>query len=180
MKRRATLAEKLSEIFGLATVEQVVAEYPCWLCRSVLLQGYLYLTSGHLCFYAYLKVKEGQSIRSGTLSKRASRTRMYQKYWFILKDDVLSWYHSSTDPYFPVDQIDLHYVVAVESSENNPQHFKVQTSSKRYHFSAESQVNQQEWVKALKKVAFRAQNDGESVKVGLAVTSVTLRQLFRR
>ena len=37
------------------------AEYPCWLFRSILLQGYLYITAGHLCFYAYLAQKEVSS-----------------------------------------------------------------------------------------------------------------------
>jgi hypothetical protein len=32
-------------------------EYPCWLLQSVLLQGYLYITAKHICFYAYLPKK---------------------------------------------------------------------------------------------------------------------------
>jgi sterol 3beta-glucosyltransferase len=98
------------------------AEYPCWLFRSILLQGYLYITAGHLCFYAYLAQKEvslpfsiagdirrfftdaprfvwrtvqGATIRSGSLSVRGSKTRRYHKHWLILKDNILSWYPSS-------------------------------------------------------------------------------------
>lgn len=166
-KRRATLAEKLQEVFGLAEVEEVLAEYPAWLFRSVLLQGFLYLTTGHLCFYAYLNSKEGQNVRSGTMTKRNSRTRLYQKFWFVLKDDVLSWYPSSTDPYFPVGQIDMHYVIAVEPSSKHPQCFKVSTGSKTYRFNCESVQNQHEWIKTLRKTVFKAQNQGESVKVGI-------------
>jgi hypothetical protein len=57
-ERRAVLAGMLKDIFGLQDVEDVVAEMPCWLFRSVLLQGYLYLTTGHICFYAYVRNKE--------------------------------------------------------------------------------------------------------------------------
>lgn len=32
-------------------------EYPCWLLQSVLLQGYMYITLNHICFYAYLPKK---------------------------------------------------------------------------------------------------------------------------
>jgi hypothetical protein len=32
-------------------------EYPCWLLKSVLLQGYMYITTKHICFYAYLPRK---------------------------------------------------------------------------------------------------------------------------
>lgn len=32
-------------------------EYPCWLLKTVLLQGYMYVTTNHLCFYAYLPKK---------------------------------------------------------------------------------------------------------------------------
>ena len=34
-----------------------VVEYPCWLLQSVLLQGYMYITDKHICFYAYLPKK---------------------------------------------------------------------------------------------------------------------------
>ena len=163
--RRATLAEKLREVFMLAEPEEVLAEYPCWLFRTILIQGFLYLTEGHLCFYAYLKGKEGQTVRSGAISKRSSSTRRYRKYWFVLKDDVLSWYPSSSDPYFPIEQIDMHYVTSVEPSLAHKDHFKMVTPRKKYHFATESSVSQQEWVKALRKVVFKSQNEGESVKV---------------
>lgn len=57
-ERRAQLAAMLEDVFSLHQTEDVVAELPCWLFRSVLLQGYLYLTTGHLCFYAYVRSKE--------------------------------------------------------------------------------------------------------------------------
>lgn len=45
-------------------------------------------------------------------------------------------------------------------------HFKVSTADKKWHFSADSEASRDEWVKTIKKVVFRCQNEGESVKVG--------------
>ncbi|GAA5879316.1 hypothetical protein JCM16303_003163 [Sporobolomyces ruberrimus] len=171
MGRRLKLAEKLMDVFGLEEVEDVVAEFPCWLFRSVLLQGYLYLTTGHVCFYAYLSQREGTTVRSGSLSVR-SKARRYNKHWFILKDSILSWYPSSTDPYFPDGHVDLHYCIAVEPSSHNRHHFKVTTNHKRWHFSADSEASRDEWVKTIKKVVFRCQNEGESVKIAIPLETI--------
>ena len=68
------LVTRLMEIFGFEKPEEVisggrniifylffiadfVSEYPCWLLQSVLLQGYMYITEHHICFYAYLPKK---------------------------------------------------------------------------------------------------------------------------
>lgn len=163
--RRAILAQKLQEVFKLPSAEAVLAEYPSWLFRSILLQGFLYLTERHLCFYAYLRGKEGQVIRSGTMYRRFPKSIMQSKYWFILKDDVLSWYSSSANPYFPVDHIPLHYVTSIEPSPTHADRFKIITPHKVYRFATESAKSQQEWIKILRKVAFRSQSAEESVKV---------------
>lgn len=170
--RRITLAEKLREIFSLEKPEPIIGEYQCWLLRTVLLQGFLYVTAGHLCFYAYLQGKEGLTTRSGSLSKRSSKTRLYYRLWFVLKDNVLSWYPSSKDPYFPIDQIDMHYVTSIDLSTSNPAQFSVRTSKKRYHFSCESQLSATEWVRVLKKTAFKAQNQGESVRIAIPLETI--------
>ncbi|KAF9417014.1 Sterol 3-beta-glucosyltransferase [Podila epigama] len=54
VRDRKTVAEKLQAAFGYPELEEFIAEYPCWLARSVLLPGYMYLTSNHICFYANL------------------------------------------------------------------------------------------------------------------------------
>lgn len=51
------LARRLQEIFGFDEPETVIEEYPCWLLQSVLIQGFLYITAAHVCFYAYLPKK---------------------------------------------------------------------------------------------------------------------------
>ena len=52
----------------------------------------------------------------------------------------------------------------VENSKNKD-HFKVSTADKKWHFSADSEASRDEWVRTIKKVVFRCQNEGESVKV---------------
>lgn len=71
---KSSLVIRLKEIFGFVTAEEVISgllsmtivvyqladkilEYPCWLLQSVLLQGYMYITQHHICFYAYLPKK---------------------------------------------------------------------------------------------------------------------------
>lgn len=51
------LARRLMDIFEFDEPERVIDEYPCWLLQSVLLQGFLYITAKHICFYAYLPKK---------------------------------------------------------------------------------------------------------------------------
>lgn len=52
-----TLAKRIQQIFEFEQVEEVISEYPCWLLQSILLQGYMYITQKHICFYAYLPKK---------------------------------------------------------------------------------------------------------------------------
>ncbi len=73
--RSVSLATRLMEIFAFDRPEEVIsgrasntalaslflantpAEYPCWLLQSVLLQGYMYITQKHICFFGYLPKK---------------------------------------------------------------------------------------------------------------------------
>ncbi|KZP00758.1 glycosyltransferase family 1 protein [Calocera viscosa TUFC12733] len=165
LQRRGKLAQKLRDVFGLDDIEEVLAEMPCWLLRSILLQGYMYLTNAHLCFFAHLPTDEDQVLKSGTLSKRGSRTKRWNKYWFILKNDVLSWYQSSADPYFPHGNLDLRYAVTCEPV--GERGFRIRTNQRNVNLMADSVPSREEWVKAVRKVMFRAQNTGESVKIAI-------------
>lgn len=69
------LAKRLRAIFEFDSPEEVIEgkipallaflretdleflEYPCWLLQHVLLQGYMYITTRHIAFYAYLPKK---------------------------------------------------------------------------------------------------------------------------
>lgn len=53
----ATLAQRIRQIFEFEDIEEVISEYPCWLLQSILLQGYMYITQKHICFYAYIPKK---------------------------------------------------------------------------------------------------------------------------
>ncbi|KAG8901744.1 Sterol 3-beta-glucosyltransferase [Tulasnella sp. 408] len=155
MKRKARLAEKLREVFGLREVEEVIAEMPCWLLRSVLLQGYMYLTSGHLCFFAHMPAREGLSRRKPQ-EQRGGRS---------IDIDL-----SEKDPYFPHGNVDLRYAITCEAE--GERDFKLRTNQKTLHLQADSIPSRDEWVKAIKKVIFKAQNHGDSVKISLPFSAI--------
>ncbi|OAA81945.1 UDP-glucose:sterol glycosyltransferase [Akanthomyces lecanii RCEF 1005] len=168
------LARRLMEIFGFSEPEQVIQEYPCWLLQSVLLQGFLYITSRHICFYAYLPKKENIVAKSGYLSKSGKRNPKYNRYWFRLKGDVLSYYRDATNLYFPHGQIDLRFGISasVADKDKDGLHFEVVTNQRTYNFRADSAPSAKEWVKSLQRVIFRSHNDGDSVKISLPIENI--------
>ena len=168
------LATRLMEIFGFQKPETVVAEYPCWLLQSVLLQGYLYITRYHICFYAYLPKKSNTVAKNGYLSKKGRSNGRYNRYWFVLKGDVLSYHTSSSDLYFPQGRIDLRYGIsasfpAEKEKQKDCKEFSITTDHRTYHFRADSAPSAKEWVKTLQKTIFRSHNDGDSVKISLPI-----------
>ncbi|TWU72643.1 Sterol 3-beta-glucosyltransferase [Metarhizium rileyi] len=170
----SALAKRLMEIFEFDEPEQVIEEYPCWLLQSVLLQGFLYITAKHICFYAYLPKKAHVVAKSGYLSKSGKRNPKYHRYWFRLKGDVLSYYRDSTNLYFPHGQIDLRFGISaniVEKDKDGLQ-FNVVTSHRTYNFKADSAPSAKEWVKSLQRVIFRSHNEGDSVKISLPIDNV--------
>ncbi|KAI4726099.1 UDP-Glycosyltransferase/glycogen phosphorylase [Aureobasidium sp. EXF-10728] len=174
---QVALPDALKDIFNLDEAEKVVAKYPCWYLQSVLLQGYIYITQRHICFYAYLQKKTGVTIKSGYLTKRGQRNPRYKKYWFVLKGDVLSYYKDSSTPFSPRDVIDLRYGVSaditpIQGQDKESASFSVVTDAKTYHFKAETAPNATEWVKQIQKVIFRSRNNSDSVKICLPVDNV--------
>ena len=169
-------------------------EYPCWLLQSVLLQGYMYITAHHICFYAYLPkksvgnavllgsrsvliVKKNVIAKSGYLAKRGKQNHKYSRYWFTLKGDVLSYYNDPSDRYFPAGNVDLRYGISASITESKDKskealHFTVVTHHRTYYFKADSAASAKEWVKTLQKVIFRSHNDGDSVKISLPTENV--------
>ncbi|KAF7340015.1 Sterol 3-beta-glucosyltransferase [Mycena venus] len=170
VQRRVRLAEKLKQVFDLDGIEEVWAEMPCWLLRSVLLQGYMYLTNSYLCFFAHMPAREDQVLKSGSLNKKAQRTKRWIKHWFVLKNDALSWYQSSSDPYFPHGIVDLRYAISCDAV--NDKEFRVRTNQKTVVLSAPSAPSREEWVKAIRKVIFKAQNMGDSVKIAIPYSTI--------
>ncbi|KAF2232796.1 glycosyltransferase family 1 protein [Viridothelium virens] len=178
-KRRAstTLAERLKDIFGFDAPEEVISEYPCWLLQSVLLQGYMYITQKHICFYAYLPKKSNVTAKSGYLSKRGKSNPKYNRYWFVLKGDVLTYYSNPANLYFPSGHVDLRYGISAALTEQKDKskdclNFSVTTAERSYQFKADSASSAKEWVKQLNKVIFRSHNDGDSVKISMPTQNV--------
>ncbi|KAF2971983.1 hypothetical protein GQX73_g1616 [Xylaria multiplex] len=170
----SALARKLKEIFEFDHPEEVMEEYPCWLLQSVLLQGYLYITSRHICFYAYLPRKAQEVAKSGFLAKSGKRNPKYNRYWFRLKSDVLAYYRDASNLYFPHGQIDLRYAISanITDKDQDAVHFSVATHHRTYHFRADSAPSAKEWVKSLQRVIFRSHNEGDSVKISLPIENI--------
>ncbi|KAI4117926.1 MAG: hypothetical protein LQ345_001918 [Seirophora villosa] len=176
-KSPSSLATRLMEIFGFESAEEVISEYPCWYMQSVLLQGYMYITQAHVCFYAYLPKKSNVVAKSGYLAKRGKQNVKFNRYWFTLKGDVLSYFTDPSDLYFPSGNIDLTYGISASLNESkekgkDPATFSVVTNQRVYHFKADSPSSAKEWVKTLQKVIFRSHNDGDSVKISLPTENI--------
>ena len=176
-KISSTLAKRLMEIFGFEEPEDVIAEYPCWLLQTLLLQGYLYVTTRHICFYAYLPRKSTVIAKSGYLSKKGKSNPRFNRLWFVLKGDVVSYYANPSEKYFPAGNIDLRYAISASLSDQKERgkdaiSFTITTNQRTYHLKADSAPSAKEWVKMLQKVIFRSHNDGDSVKISLPIDNV--------
>ena len=172
-KKSVSLEEALMKIFDLKEEEEVLAEYSCWLMQSVLLQGYLYITSKHICYFAYLPKKSDNIAKSGHLSKRGKSNPRYNRYWVVLQGDVLSYYTDPKERYFPSGTVDLRSgISAALDKSRDALSFTVTTHTRAYHFKADSAASAKEWVKTLQKVIFRSHNDGDSVKICLPLANV--------
>lgn len=174
-KATVTLATRLQQIFEFEQLEEVISEYPCWLLQSILLQGYMYITQKHICFYAYIPKKHHDVSKTGYLSKRG-RSK-YNRYWFILRGDVLAYYTNPAELYFPRNRINLQYAISAEILESKDKSkdetvFVVTTDERQYQFKADSAASAKEWVRSIQKVIFRTHNEGNSVKISLPIQNV--------
>ncbi|KAJ5805438.1 uncharacterized protein N7503_003040 [Penicillium pulvis] len=173
----SALSSRLMEMFGFERPEKVLVEYACALLQSMLLQGYMYVTEGHICFYAYLPKKSTVAIKSGYVSKRGRKNPKYNRYWFVLRGDVLSYYADPSNLYFPSGHVDLRYGISASLAEPKfegaeVKDFQVSTDQRTFYFRADSATSAKEWVKALQKVIFRSHNEGDSVKVSFPIKNV--------
>ena len=113
--------------------------------------------------------------RSGYLSKRGRQNPKFNRYWFTLKGDVLSYYTDPSDVYFPSGNVDLRYGISASQHRDkgiDGKDFSVVTRQRVYYFRADSAVSAKEWVKTIQKVIFRSHNDGDSVKISLPIENV--------
>lgn len=107
-----TIEEKLQLVFELPELEAYQKELACWLVRSVLLKGYMYITTHHICFYAALPTVPGSVRKEGFLMRKPLklRTSTFSTYWFVLKTDGLYIYPDSKQLYYPKTTIYLRFV----------------------------------------------------------------------
>lgn len=113
--------------------------------------------------------------KTGYLSKRG-RSR-YNRYWFILRGDVLAYYTNPAELYFPRNRINLQYAISAEVLESKKKGeeettFIVTTDERTYQFKADSAVSAKEWARSIQKVIFRTHNEGNSVKISLPIQNV--------
>lgn len=115
-------------------------------------------------------------VKSGYLSKSGRRNPKFNRYWFRLKGDVLSYYTDPSDLYFPSGNIDLRYGISASITDKekgkDSTHFTVITAERNFNFKADSIPSAKEWVKALQKIIFRSHNDGDSVKISLPIENI--------
>lgn len=115
-------------------------------------------------------------VKSGYLSKRGQKNPKYNRYWFRLKGDVLSYYTDPAELYFPQGNIDLRYGISASLLEKDKNKdgmsFTITTHQKTYNFKADSIPSAKEWVKSLQKIIFRSHNDGDSVKIALPIDNI--------
>ncbi|KAK6429496.1 Sterol 3-beta-glucosyltransferase, partial [Oleoguttula sp. CCFEE 5521] len=166
----------LAEIFHFDKPEDVVAQYPCFYVQTVLLHGDFYITTKHICFYAYLPRKDS-IVKSGNISKKGKSDPRYARRWFVLKGDVLNYYKDAAHPYEPVNGINLRYAITAELTPEKGKgkettYFTIVTSDRTYYLRADSATSAKEWVKQLQKVIFRSHNDGDSVKISLPISNI--------
>lgn len=100
----------------------------------------------------------------------------FNRYWFRLKGDVLSYYTDPSELYFPAGNIDLRYGISANITEKekgkDATYFTVVTHQRKFHFKADSAPSAKEWVKSLQKIIFRSHNEGDSVKISLPIENI--------
>ncbi|KAI9018738.1 hypothetical protein CLU79DRAFT_760165 [Phycomyces nitens] len=169
-----SIAEKVHMIFKLPTVETLRGEWPCYIIRSAIVPGFLYLTDKHICFYASLAhSQEGYSKNGYLLVKTAGKmSTSYQRCYFDLKNDVLAWYENATDNYSPLDKFDLKYAQYVRRSKKRDYGFRIKTMTKTWHFQADTEAAVIEWITVFQKAIFKAKNTGSSLKVVISMGNI--------
>ncbi|KAK5115722.1 hypothetical protein LTR62_000811 [Meristemomyces frigidus] len=178
-KAKTDPAVTVANIFQLDSHEEVIREYDCWYLMNVLLPGYMYITSKHLCFFSYLQRKGDKVLKSGHLGKQGKHNPRFRRYWFTLKGDVLTYYVDATKPYYPNGSIDLRYAESAElmlekgqEKKEETRLFTITNNVRTHYFKADSATSAQEWVKAVQRVIFRQRNDSDSLKITLSLDNI--------
>ena len=115
-------------------------------------------------------------LKSGFLFKRGKRNPKFNRYWFVLKDHVLSYYRDSSNLHFPRGNLDLRSGISAQvtpgSQQGESMAFTITNSDRAHHFKAESPASAKEWVKQTQKAIFRSHNEGDTVKICLPIENI--------
>ncbi|KAI5284886.1 Sterol 3-beta-glucosyltransferase [Ascosphaera aggregata] len=173
-KHTAEITQRLKDTFGLSNPETIISENRAWFIREVLLQGYMYITEEHICFYAYLPSQPMGSGKTGYLSKLRHNYIRYTRYWFSLRNDVLVYYSDPSDTYFPGGHIDLRHGVSAnqKNGDSRSKDFSVTTKNRTYYFRADSANSAKSWVDSIREVIFRTSNKGDNVKLCIPIQNI--------
>ncbi|KAI8330366.1 hypothetical protein BC941DRAFT_518250 [Chlamydoabsidia padenii] len=165
---KQSINQTVQLIFNLPRLEKLECEWPCYLVRSAIVPGFLYLTEQHICFYAPLPNNQQGYHKTGYMMVKTS-SKMgqghYRRCYFDLKDDVLAWYESATDTYSPLGKIDLKYTLTVRPSKKRQHGFRIVTMNKTWHLQTDTDAALTEWLAVFQKAIFKAKNAGSSLKM---------------
>ncbi|KAF8955111.1 Sterol 3-beta-glucosyltransferase [Entomortierella lignicola] len=167
------IANQVQETFGYSSAEELLGEYSCWLLCSLLLPGYMYLTTNHVCFYANLPSNTDVIQMEGFFSKKSRKTKTFSKYWFILKNDALSCYTDQSEIYYPLLTIDLKDAISAEPSSKDDFSFYIYTKETKHKFKTDSEITRSDWVKAIQKSVFHSKVNEENVKISVPLSNIT-------
>lgn len=171
-----TLKSQVRQVFSLIEDDVLVAHYPAWLLKSVLLKGHLYVMCNTLCFYAYIPRSEDITLKSGYLTKKSRTTNRQHRRWFVLRGHILTYYDDPNELYFPAGNIDLRNgVMAIADVKNSGPSdfgFKLVTDTQIFFFRADTASAAMEWLKVIQKTIFRLNNNGDTVKITVPYASI--------
>ncbi|KAG6891077.1 hypothetical protein C0995_014166 [Termitomyces sp. Mi166 len=106
------------------------------------------------------QVRAGSSTQIGVTQQEGTKDKALDKTLVRPKERC-----SLMDPYFPHGIVDLRYAISCEAEGDKS--FRIRTNQKTVVLYADSVPSREEWVKAIRKVIFKAQNMGDSVKIAI-------------
>ncbi len=169
---RSLFNEKLRLEFNLAPESELIRDFSCWLIRSVLLKGHLYLTSSHLCFYALLPSETSTISKTGYL-KKPNQIKTYTSCWSALKDDILTFYEDYNSTHFILGAVKMSDVQSIEPSSKRENGFTLfLKDNKKYNLQADSASAMHDWVSKLKASMMRSKMEGSKVKFAIPLSCI--------
>ncbi|ORX88736.1 UDP-Glycosyltransferase/glycogen phosphorylase [Basidiobolus meristosporus CBS 931.73] len=131
----------------------------------------MYLTDQHICFFASTNRKKlSTTERSGFLHLKTRNIGSFSTFWFVLREGTISYYANSTDIYYPLDVVDLKYVVALKKNDKK-NIIQIVTPEKNFIIQADTPMAMNEWIKDIIDVVCTLRN-GDGIKLAIALDHV--------